>query len=88
MSERKQIYNVMVPEEYVGADRVARTSYFQVGVAFPTKSGEGLSVKLAPNVSLSGGFLILPRQQRDTGSSAAPDAAADFSTGAGEEIPF
>lgn len=84
MSERKQIYNVLIPEKYIGADKVERTSYYQIGTAFPTKDGSGLRVKLAPNVSLSGEVLILPRQSREDG----PSASSDFSAGAGEEIPF
>lgn len=88
MSERKQIYNVLIPEKYIGADKVERTSYYQIGTAFPTKDGSGLRVKLAPNVSLSGEVLILPRQSREDTAQDAPSASGDFSTGAGEEMPF
>lgn len=64
MSERKQVYNVMIPEKYVGGDKVERTSYYQVGTAFETKDGGGMRIKLAPNITVSGELLVLPRKAR------------------------
>lgn len=82
MSDPVQIYNVMVPEKYIGRDKVERTSFYQIGTAFPTKDGSGLRVKLAPNVSVSGQILILPRQQREQADNGATE------TDAADEIPF
>lgn len=76
-------YNVLIPEKYIGADKVERTSYFNIGVAFDTKDGEGLSVRLAPGVTVSGQILILPRKDRDGSQHAAPAASETD-----EEIPF
>lgn len=74
MSEPVQIYNVMVPEKYVGRDKVERTNFYQIGTAFPTKDGSGLRVKLAPNVSVSGDMVILPRQKREQADNGAIEA--------------
>lgn len=82
MSDPVQIYNVMVPEKYIGRDKVERTSFYQIGTAFPTKDGSGLRVKLAPNVSVSGQILILPRQQREQADNGATE------TDEADEIPF
>lgn len=67
-------YNVMKTEKYIGADKIERTSYFQVGVAFDLKDNKGLSVRIAPGVALSGDFIIMPRKAReDAGSTEAED---------------
>ena len=59
-----------------------RTSFYQIGTAFPTKDGSGLRVKLAPNVSVSGQILILPRQQREQADNGPTE------TDEADEIPF
>ena len=86
-TEKKQTYNVLIPEKYVGADKRERTSYFQVGVAFPVgKEGEGLRIHLAPNVTVSGDILIMPRTARpDTAAPAAEDTGTDEN---GYDRPF
>lgn len=86
MTERVQVYNVLIPEKYIGSDKMERTNYYQVGTAFPTgKEGEGLRIKLAPNVTVSGDLLILPR----TAKGSAPAASSEpESADTGHEIPF
>ena len=39
-------YNVMKTEKYIGGDKIERTSYFQVGVAFDLKDNKGLRDRL------------------------------------------
>jgi hypothetical protein len=73
----------MIPERYISADRVERTNYYQVGTAWDTKSGEGLSVKLAPGVSVSGDLLILPRKARQ--DAQQPDGGLATED---DDIPF
>ena len=87
-TEKKQTYNVLVPEKYIGADKVERTSYFQVGVAFPAgKDNKGLRIHLAPNVTVSGDILIMPRTAR--AEAAAPTTTEDTGTaGSGFDSPF
>lgn len=82
MEDKGKVFNVMVPEKYIGRDKVERTSYFQVGVGFATKDGTGVSVRLGPGISLSGQFLILPRKDREETqqpeTAAAPSVGDDF----------
>jgi hypothetical protein len=65
MSDQIHVYNVLIPEKYIGRDKMERTSYFQVGTAFPTKDGSGMQVRLAPGVTVAGSFIILPRESRE-----------------------
>lgn len=76
-------YNVLIPEKYTGSDNVVRTSYFNVGTAWDTKEGGGVSVRLAPGVTVSGGFLILPRTSRE--EQAAPASAPES---VGDDFPL
>lgn len=73
-NDKPQTFNVLIGEKYVGRDKVERTGYFQVGTAWPTKDGEGLRVHLAPGVSVTGDFVILPRKEREAadGDGTAP----------------
>ena len=87
-TEKKQTYNVLIPEKYIGADKKERTSYFQVGVAFPAgKEGEGLRVHLAPNVTVSGDILIMPRTARADTAGTTTGEDGDTAAG-GYDSPF
>lgn len=75
------VFNVLLPEKYIGSDKVERTSYYNVGTAWPAKDG-GMRVHLPTGVTLSGDFLILPRTGKE--EQAAPASAPESEN----QIPF
>lgn len=85
-NDKPQTFNVLIGEKYVGRDKVERTGYFQVGTAWPTKDGEGLRVHLAPGVTVTGDFVILPRKER--GATTVEADAPAYENGMPDEIPF
>lgn len=58
---KKQIYDVLIPEEYETSNGEVKTKFWQMGVAFKHEDGEGLNLIIAPGVSISGKAIIRPR---------------------------
>lgn len=59
----KQIYDVLLPEEYSDKNGEVKTKFHQIGVAFDARDG-GRSVEITPGLSVSGRFVIMPRRDK------------------------
>ena len=64
MSEIKEPYDVLVPEEYETSNGEVKTKWTRVGVAFKNQ-GDGFSVIPACGIALTGRFIIKKRSERD-----------------------
>ena len=65
----KQVYDVLVPEEYEdkrGGNGELKSRYYRVGTAFENER-DGMSVILAPGITVSGKLVIMPRREKDNG---------------------
>ncbi|MDP9115493.1 MAG: hypothetical protein M3O20_17675 [Acidobacteriota bacterium] len=56
-------YDAFVTREYQGKEDTAKKDWTKVGVAFPHKSGKGFTLKIAPQISLSGDVVILEHEE-------------------------
>ena len=63
MTEKAKPHNILVSREYESGGE-KKTDWMRVGVAFPTKSGDGFSCEIADGLALTGRFMILPRTNR------------------------
>jgi hypothetical protein len=57
-------YDAYVTREFTGADESVRKDWTRVGVAFPHKSGRGFTLKIAPQISVSGEVVILEHDSK------------------------
>lgn len=65
MSDTKEPYDVVVPEEYTDSNGEVKTSWTRVGVAFKNKDGETFSVIPASGIAITGKVIIRKRKERD-----------------------
>ena len=56
-------YDAFVTREFHGKDGADEKAWTKVGVAFPHKSGKGLTLKIAPQIALSGDVVILEHEE-------------------------
>lgn len=64
MSDKKQVYDVVVFEEYTDKEGVVKSKSYQIGAAFESKDSNAMNVVLPPGISVSGRFTILPRKEK------------------------
>jgi len=68
-TEKKIRYDALIAHEYkVGEE--TRTSWTNVGAAFPTADGKGMTLHITPNISVSGKVVL-----RQYEPKPKPDAA-------------
>ena len=57
-------YDAFVTREYQpGGEEAPRKDWTKVGVAFPHRSGKGFTLKIAPQIALSGDVVILEHEE-------------------------
>lgn len=65
MSDNKEPYDVLLPEEYTDGNGEVKTSWTNVGVAFKNKDGETFSIIPASGLAITGKVIIRKRKERD-----------------------
>lgn len=80
MTDEKQVFNILVPEEYTTSNGEVKTFFHRVGTGWKNKKG-GINCRVPPGIALSGDFTILPRTSKaeDDGPDHAPED---------DEIPY
>lgn len=68
-TEKKIRYDALVPHEYMQGEE-KKTSWTNVGAAFPTADGKGMTLHITPNISVSGKIVL-----RQYEPKPKPDAA-------------
>jgi hypothetical protein len=64
MTEKAQVYNILIADEYETSNGEVKTSWTRAGVAFANPKGFNCEVK--EGLALTGRFVILPRTARTT----------------------
>lgn len=64
----KPTHDVLLVEDYKTQSGEDRSFFTNIGRAWPTEDGNGMSVKLREGLSVSGRFVILPK--RDDAAAA------------------
>ncbi len=78
----KKIYRALAPYNYESKGET-KTGWTEVGVAFPSKDGEGVNVELRPGISVSGRLVIRPIElpkEAESNEQAFPRFVHDLST--------
>ncbi len=62
-------YDLYVVKEFKGREEKPGKEWLRVGVAFPHASGNGFSIKITPNISVTGDLVALKHDAKDSTSS-------------------
>lgn len=65
MSENKEPYDVLLPDEYTDGNGEVKTSWSRVGVAFKNKDGDTFTIIPAAGLAITGKVIIRKRTARD-----------------------
>ena len=60
----KNVYDIVVFEEYSDKDGVVKSKSYSVGAAFDSKDGNSLNCVVPDGISISGRFSIFQRKEK------------------------
>ena len=61
----KDRYDVYVVKEFKGREEKPGKDWIRVGVAFPHASRNGFTIKITPNISVTGDLVALKHEAKD-----------------------
>lgn len=61
-------YDVYVVKEFKGREERPGKEWIRVGVGFPYASKNGLTIRIAPNISVSGDLVALKHEAKESSS--------------------
>lgn len=64
MQKSRQVYDIMIAEEFRSKDGKERVQYHRAGIAFDNVRG-GLNCEIVPGMALSGRFVIFPKEDKE-----------------------